>query len=123
MRTHLGFALFAWVIMPEHVHLLVRPSPPEITVPRILMGIKRPVATEILANQRACGADSQARFWQPGGGYDRNIFSNEELIEKINYIHQNPVRRGLVDRPEDWVWSSARAYAGLPTQWSEIDHP
>jgi putative transposase len=50
------------------------------------------------------------RFWQPGGGFDRNIFSLRELHEKIGYIHKNPVRRKLVAQPVDWLWSSYRAW-------------
>jgi putative transposase len=53
------------------------------------------------------------RFWQPGGGYDRVITSSAALRALIDYIHHNPVRRGLVDRAEDWDWSSARWYACL----------
>ena len=58
--------------------------------------------------------DGQAsyRFWQRGGGYDRNLWSPEEIHEKIHYIHANPVRRGLVVRPEDWPWSSVHDYTG-----------
>jgi putative transposase len=61
------------------------------------------------------------RFWQPGGGYDRNITSTEALRAMIDYIHANPVRRGLVARPEDWEWSSARWYAGLRPVKLEMD--
>lgn len=50
------------------------------------------------------------RFWLPGPGYDRNIWSPEEVHEKINYLHHNPVRRRIVLRPEDWYWSSCRAW-------------
>ena len=53
------------------------------------------------------------RFWQAGGGYDRNIRDEEEMLEKARYIHANPVRRGLVDSPADWKWSSARWYEGV----------
>jgi len=62
--------------------------------------------------------DGQAsyRFWQRGGGYDRNLWSPEEIHEKIHYIHANPVRRGLVVRPEDWPWSS---YA----TWMNVGEP
>jgi putative transposase len=59
------------------------------------------------------GPRIRRRFWQPGGGYDRNITSIEALRAMIDYIHANPVRRGLVARPEDWEWSSARWYRGL----------
>jgi putative transposase len=61
------------------------------------------------------------RFWQPGGGYDRNITSSETLLAMIEYIHANPVRRGLVARMEDWEWSSARWYAGIRPVKIEMD--
>ena len=50
------------------------------------------------------------RFWQRGGGYDRNLRSVADVYEKIDYVHCNPVRRGLVARAEDWRWSSARIW-------------
>jgi putative transposase len=52
------------------------------------------------------------RFWQRGGGYDRNITDPATLRTMIEYIHNNPVRRGLVRYPADWPWSSARFYEG-----------
>lgn len=52
------------------------------------------------------------RFWQRGGGYDRNVTEPATLVSMIEYIHNNPVRRGLVPKPTDGVWSSARFYAG-----------
>src|SRR5437763_11039394 len=61
------------------------------------------------------------RFWQPGGGYDRNITSTEALRAMIDYIHANPVRRGLVARVEHWEWSSARWYAGIQPVRIEMD--
>ncbi|MFI4897925.1 MAG: REP-associated tyrosine transposase [Phycisphaerales bacterium JB059] len=127
-RSRLGFKLFAWVIMPEHVHLLVLPL--ESTVPSILSATKRPFSALVLQRWRELEApvlerirdgSGAERFWQAGGGYDRNIFSEGELREKIRYIHENPVRRGLVEREEDWAWSSARAMRGLETRWPTID--
>ncbi len=53
------------------------------------------------------GPKSVFRFWQTGPGYDRNINSEDELFEKINYIHNNPVKRELVIEPQEWKWSSA----------------
>ena len=50
------------------------------------------------------------RFWQRGGGHDRNLRSDRDVHEKIQYIHENPVRRGLVAQPEGWPWSSCRAH-------------
>ncbi|MBI1374711.1 MAG: hypothetical protein GC159_18485 [Phycisphaera sp.] len=87
----------------------------------ILTALKRPVSDAakahlVVTNQSDWlarltvrkGDRDVFRFWQPGGGYDRNIYSDDELIEKISYIHNNPVRRGLVERAIDWPWSSAR---------------
>jgi len=51
------------------------------------------------------------RFWQRGGGYDRNLWEPRHVWSAIDYIHANPTRRGLCERPEDWPWSSAGAYA------------
>ena len=117
-RTKRPFCLWAWVIMPEHVHILLRPHE-GVTIGRILQAIKQPVSRKAVAwvRQRsprflARMADEQPsgrtshRFWQRGGGYDRNIWSPEELREKIAYIHANPVRRGLVTHPSEWPWSS-----------------
>jgi putative transposase len=110
-----GCNLFCWVVMPEHFHLLLRPVLPRVTVTHFLMSLKRPFAALVLDRWRELGAkvlrrvrDSkgQEHFWQEGGGYDRNVYSRDELLEKIAYIHMNPVRRGLVARPEDWQWSS-----------------
>jgi len=107
--------------MPEHVHLMLVPNLPRCPVPAILKELKEPFARAVISRWKSLGApiltrlvDSrqQTRFWQRGGGYDRNIVSEKELFEKLSYIHTNPVTRGLVERPTDWKWSSARAYAG-----------
>lgn len=119
-RERYGFKLHAWVIMPEHVHLLIFPIG-EVEVSKILIGLKRPVATRVLRHWREQGADVPSSFWQPGGGHDRNIFSGEEFAEKIEYIHQNPVKRGFVECSADWRWSSYRAWKNLETLWPMID--
>jgi hypothetical protein len=53
------------------------------------------------------------RFWQRGGGYDRKVFEPATVSEQIEYLHGNPVRRGLCRRPENWLWFSAADYAGI----------
>ena len=58
--------------------------------------------------------DGSHRFWQTGGGYDRNIVSTAELYEKIAYIEANPVRRRLASAAVDYPWSSAQYHAGQP---------
>ena len=117
------FDLWAWVFMPEHVHLLIRPCE-DSAVGDILRAVKEPLSKHVTAWVRFHAADflprmtdaqpsgrQTLRFWQPGGGYDRNIFSARELREKIDYVHRNPVRRQLVDDPADWQWSSFAAWA------------
>jgi putative transposase len=116
------FDLWAWVIMPEHVHLVLWPHP-ESQVSRILRFLKRPMTDRVLVwvqgnspdflpRMAATHADGRVshHFWQAGGGYDRNLRSATDVHEKIDYIHFNPVRRGLVEHPRDWPWSSWRAW-------------
>ncbi|MEA2085338.1 MAG: transposase [Thermodesulfobacteriota bacterium] len=117
-------ALLSYVIMPEHVHLIVFPLLPAYDISILLKTIKQSVARkakhflrdhnqawlEKLMVQR--GSRKVFRFWQTGPGYDRNLHTKDELFEKIRYIHNNPVRRGLVSTPEEWKWSSASWYKG-----------
>jgi putative transposase len=117
-----SFDLWAWVIMPEHVHLLILPHD-GVKTSAILFGIKKAVAEHAVNFVRKNvpefiprmldvqpNGKKSLRFWQRGGGYDRNIMSIEELHEKIQYIHKNPVRRELVAEPDEWGWSSYRAW-------------
>jgi putative transposase len=123
-RLRNGFALYAWVIMPEHVHLLVRPEE-GVAIEAVLRGVKQSVSRTAMnwlrANdpawaERLCvrrpDGRTETRFWLPGGGYDRNITKPATLRRTVEYIHANPVRRGLVDSAIDWAWSSARSYSG-----------
>ncbi len=109
-RSRLGCWLFAWVLMPDHVHLLLAPDHSVASSQRILLALKTRTATKALARLRGCGAAPRA-FWQAGGGYDRNVWSEHEFSEKLSYIEQNPVRAGLVERPQDYRWSSAGSKA------------
>ena len=63
------------------------------------------------------------RFWQPGGGFDHNVFREKTLPAIIEYIHANPVRRGLVAQPTDWAWSSARFWEGSADVPLRMDDP
>jgi putative transposase len=58
------------------------------------------------------GKHTERLFWQSGGGYDRNITAGKTLLKMLDYLHLNPVRRGLVQRAADWKWSSATAFEG-----------
>jgi putative transposase len=72
---------------------------------------QRPSFLERMADRQPNGI-TRYRFWQRGGGYDRNVMQPKSAYLQIDYIHQNPVRRGLCSRAEDWQWSSAADHAG-----------
>ncbi len=122
-RKNRGFAVLAFVIMPKHVHIIVYPSDQPYDIAWFLKGIKQPVSRKahawLLKNDQQwlekltlVRTDGLRvfRFWQAGGGYDRNIDRQATLRQMIEYIHNNPVRRGLVDRAVEWPWSSASWY-------------
>ncbi len=124
-RQRRNLTLWAYVIMPEHVHVIVWPRDPTYEVRLIRTALKVPVQRKALdfLRRQAPGyldrlrdgqpnGDVHYRFWQRGGGYDRNITDPATLRAMIEYIHNNPVRRGLVSSPADWLWSSARFYEG-----------
>ncbi len=119
-HQRLDFELFAWVTMPEHVHLLAR-IPRESDWHAVALSIKPVIARRVIQRWREIGAPvlsritddaGRCRFWQRGGGFDRNIRNMTEFSETVRYIHRNPVERGLVERPEDWAWSSVRWWMG-----------
>jgi putative transposase len=125
-RDKLGFELWAYVIMPEHVHLLIRPCEPRYSMGHIEAAIKRPVSARakawLIEEKRLQwierlsvkkGNTTVFRFWLPGGGYDRNLSNERPLEEVIDYIHANPVRRRLVQRASEWHWSSAAFQSGI----------
>src|SRR5271166_1053557 len=96
-----GFYVVGYVVMPEHMQLLI--SEPERS--------RLAVALQMLkqcVSQKLRGA-SQNPFWQPRY-YDFNVWSERKRVEKLRYMHRNPVKRGLVPSPEEWPWSSFRHY-------------
>lgn len=124
-REDLEFHLWAYVVMPEHVHLIAYPLRQVYDIANIRGAIKEPVGRRALAYvkrhaaawlpklTRRRGKRTERLFWTSGGGYDRNIKSAKTLLKMIDYIHLNPVRRGLVERAVDWEWSSAAWLAGV----------
>jgi putative transposase len=98
-RQKYQFLIFGYVVMPEHVHLLIS-EPPTHPLSTVLGALKRSVS-----KQRP-----ESPFWLPRY-YDRNIDPGGEHIEKLRYIHRNPVERGLVTKPEDYLYSSFSTYA------------
>ncbi|MEM1166038.1 MAG: transposase [Planctomycetota bacterium] len=128
-RARHGFLLHAWIVMPNHVHLLIRPSGDDQSVSLLLRSIKQPMAQRVIRRWRELDAPVLARiidsagdhrFWQRGGGYDRNVFTEQEAREKVAYIEQNPVRAGLMGHPHEWAWSSASPQSKArrdPVRW------
>ncbi|HEU5402565.1 MAG TPA: transposase [Terriglobales bacterium] len=93
------FVVAGYVVMPEHVHLLV--SEPEVaTLARALQSLKQSVSRTL-----ALRADEP--FWNERY-YDFNVYTENKRVEKLRYMHRNPVKRGLCANPEDWFWSSFR---------------
>jgi putative transposase len=123
LESH-GLNLSAFVFMPEHVHLLVWPSDPKCAnISSFLKTLKQSCSTKIkhllaktngpLLNRltvRERPGKTSFRFWQEGPGYDRNLVTASSVQSSIDYIHNNPVKRGLCQRAIDWDWSSARHY-------------
>jgi len=109
--------------MPEHVHLLVFPTVSMYSTSDLLFAVKKPVSfrvkkmleaenSALLKSLTICERPGKMtfRFWQEGPGYDRNLLYDSTVRKVIDYINLNPVRRGLVEQPQDWPWSSFNAY-------------
>jgi putative transposase len=117
VRNKYKFIVSGYVVMPEHFHLLIG-EPPEGGVSTVMQVLKQRVARKMRSkrgtrnqNQRLLFEDNQPpQFWQVRY-YDFNVYSRKKYVEKLNYMHNNPVKRGLVSRPEEWTWSSYRFYA------------
>ncbi len=118
VRRRYRFDVVGYVVMPEHFHLLM--SEPEQGDPSLVMQVlKQRVARQANRNRRRRRAqpelfsagpeDPPAHFWQRRF-YDFNVWSKRKRVEKLRYMHRNPVTRGLVSSPELWVWSSFRFY-------------
>jgi putative transposase len=99
MRVRYGFLVFGYVVMPEHVHLIVN-QPDGVVLAVALKALKLSVAVQ----------RSERPFWQ-ARCYDFNVFTERKQVEKLRYLHRNPVTRGLVANPADWKWSSFRHYS------------
>jgi putative transposase len=141
-RRALEFSVWAYVFMPDHVHLIVFPRS-RYSISAILKAIKEPVARRALSHLEAHapewlprlevrrGSKVEHRFWQAGGGYDRNITDARSLFAMIDYAHQNPVRKGLVPEAREWKWSSANWLYGdakntlkpdpVPVEWAQTE--
>jgi putative transposase len=99
MRRRHNFVVCGYVVMPEHVHLLVS-EPKKVLLSRAIQALKLSVSVQ----------SRERPFWQ-ARYYDFNVHNEVKRIEKLRYMHRNPVVRELVEKPEQWQWSSFRHYA------------
>ena len=116
VRVWYGCYIAGYVVMPEHIHLLI--SEPERSKLSVVIQMLKQITSQNLR------AKHLPRFWQVRY-YDFPVWSEAKRIEKLRYIHRNPVKRGLVERPGDWKWSSFVHHATgmegiveIESQWS-----
>ena len=122
-QIHKGLEIFAWCIMTNHLHLVIR-TKEEVLLQNILRDYKKFTSKAIIQAVTENFQESRKewlleqfktpegiRFWR-GDNKPIELWSNKVIDEKINYIHQNPVEEGLVFKPEDYVYSSAADYVG-----------
>jgi putative transposase len=119
IRQRHQFVVVGYVVMPEHVHLLFT-EPERGNLSLVLAALKQTFAHRVLRELRArAGARTNSLWstplavghvWQHRF-YDFVVFTENKRVEKLRYMHRNPVQRGLVLKPEEWLWSSFRHYA------------
>jgi len=131
VRLRYQFALVGVVVMHEHFHLLI--NEPKVGTPSLVLQVlKQRVSRKLRQRRRKRRCSSQLRLWQESSTtglrsfwqrrfYDFNVWSRKKKIEKLNYMHLNPVKRGLVARPKDWRWSSYASYQRQPDALIEVD--
>ena len=114
MRQRYRFVVLGYVVMPEHFHLLL--SEPERGTPStVIQALKLGFARRLLRRSHPRQAtlfesEASGHIWQRRF-YDFNVWTERKRVEKLDYMHCNPVKRGLVEEPGLWRWSSFRYYA------------
>ena len=117
VRQRYRWVVMGYVVMPEHVHLLVS-EPQKGRLATAMQALKLGFARRVLAEQHRsdrCPRPDQfvhrpQHVWQ-ARYFDFNVRTTKKRVEKLRYLHRNPVKRGLVEAPDQWPWSSFRAYA------------
>ena len=109
MRRRYGFVVAGYVVIPEHVHLLLG-EPRKSVLAKVIQALKLSVVMQ----------RKEQPFWQ-ARYYDFNVYSERKRAEKLRYMHRNPVKRGLVAEPAAWAWSSFRHFATSETGTVEIE--
>lgn len=121
VRKRYEFALVGFVVMPEHVHLLIG-EPKKGNPSKVIQALKQSVSRRLRSKSRRRSSPNQLKLgfavaeklphlWQRRF-YDFNVWSYKKKMEKLRYMHFNPVMRGLVKDPKDWPWSSYSFYEG-----------
>jgi REP-associated tyrosine transposase len=119
VQAKYGFSLAGYVIMPEHVHLLISESP-SAPPAKVIQVFKQRVSRRLRGKKRASKRQLSLRFPEAQGElrrfwqrryYDFNVYSSKKLWEKLHYMHANPVEERLVQHPREWPWSSWSFYA------------
>ena len=131
VRNRYGFALAGYVVMPNHIHLLI--GEPATGTPSTVMQVLKQRTSRRLRRKPRKKISSQQltlpfqqpndllpQFWQPRF-YDFNVWSQSKFVEKLHYMHMNPIKRKLVTHPRDWPWSSFSFYAKKETGLVRID--
>ncbi len=103
-RGKLHFSLLGYVLMPDHGHALIWPDYP-LTLSRVVQDIKWASASALNRSRHTAGTVWQRQFW------NRFVRHAREFHQRLDYRHGNPVRKGLVKRPQDWRWSSYNNFA------------
>jgi putative transposase len=131
VRDRYSFALAGYVVMPNHIHLLIG-EPAKGTPSTVMQVLKQRVSRRLRRRPRKKSSSHQLalpfpqrneslpQFWQPRF-YDFNVWSQSKFVEKLQYMHMNPVKRKLVTHPKDWPWSSFSFYSNEETGLVRID--
>jgi len=122
VRNRYDFALVGYTVMPEHIHVMF--SEPNVGTPTTVMQVLKQRVSRALKGRRhqKRAVPGQLRLWEESPTfelqpfwqrrfYDFNVWSWKKKNEKLNYMHFNPVKRGLVKHPRDWKWSSFGFYS------------
>jgi putative transposase len=118
VRGRYRFLMVGYVVMPEHVHLLIGESK-KANPSVVVQVLKQRVSRRLRGRSRGRSSAGQLSLWKDAAVhrsfwqrrfYDFNVWSRKKRIEKLNYMHMNPVKRGLVTDAKLWAWSSYRFY-------------
>jgi REP-associated tyrosine transposase len=113
-REGFQFLLTAWVFLPDHWHAVIFPPCP-LTISKVMKVIKSRSTSRLRRDRGITGEFWQARF------YEHALRTVKEYHDCLRYIHGNPVKRGLVSRPEEWKWSSIHCYGGSQEPALRVD--